>query len=328
VFALFVPSVFWSLMADIFRPDQAKRLFGFLIAGTSTGGIVGPFISATLVRTVGTINLLLIAIVFLVASIFCIRYLTRWHARAHNPATATRGGDTQQQDVNRPLGGSLWAGFSLVARSPYLQGIAIFMVLLGWASTFLYLQQADLVEKALPDREARTQLFGWVDFSVQAMSLLLQLLLFSRLTKWLRPPALLMCVPLLMAFAYIVFAFSPVLTTVLGAMILRRVGEYGIVRPAREMLYTTVDRETKYKAKNFLDTAFYRIGDATSASVHSGLLALGFSTSGIGWAGAVVSGVWAAVAYRLGRAHDAAIEQPPGGQESPVARPATTSART
>jgi AAA family ATP:ADP antiporter len=303
VFALFVPSVFWSLMADIFRPDQAKRLYGFLAAGTSAGGVLGPLIAATLAPVVGTINLLLFSMVFLGASIFCIRYLTTWHARvvaANQAAAGVRGGG----DVNKALGGSLWAGFTLVAKSPYLLSIAAFILLLTWVSTFLYLQQAELVEKALPDRDQQTQLFGWVDFIVQSLSLLIQLFALSRFTKWMRMSTVFMLAPVLMVFGYGALALVPVLSVLLVVMVIRRVGEYALVRPCREMLFTSVDRETKYKAKNFVDTAVYRTGDATSGSAHALLSWLGVATSGIAWVGAAVAAVWAVLAYRLGRTHE------------------------
>lgn len=312
VFGLFVPSVFWSLMADIFRPEQAKRLYGFLAAGTSAGGVLGPLIAAMLSPVVGTINLLLFSMVFLGASIFCIRYLTMWHARvvAANPAAAA---SNPRGDVNQALGGSLWGGFSLVAKSPYLLSISAFILLLTWVSTFLYLQQAELVEKALPDRDAQTQLFGWVDFIVQSLSLLIQLFALSRFTKWLRFSTVIMMAPILMVFGYSALALFPVLSVLLVVMVIRRVGEYALVRPCREMLFTSVDRETKYKAKNFIDTAVYRTGDATSASAHALLAWVGIATSGIAWVGAAVAAVWALLAYRLGRTHERNTDVPSGG---------------
>jgi AAA family ATP:ADP antiporter len=309
VFALFVPSVFWSLMSDIFRPDQAKRLYGFLAAGTSLGGMVGPLLAAVLAPRVGSINLLLFSLAFLVASIFCIRYLTHWHARAVAAMAPAATGATEVKDVNRPLGGSLWAGFSLVAKSPYLLSIGLFIMLLSWVSTFLYMQQADLVSKAIPDRDAQTQLFGWVDFVVQSLSLVLQLFVLSRLTKWLRFTTVITLVPVLMVVGYSALALLPVLPILLAVMIVRRIGEYAVVRPCREMLFTSVDRESKYKAKNFIDTAIYRGGDAVSGSVHAGLVAIGFATAGIAWAGALMAALWAIIAYRLGRTHEKRSEE-------------------
>ena len=320
VFALFVPSVFWSLMADIFRPEQAKRLYGFLAAGTSAGGVLGPFIAAMLAPVVGTINLLLFSMVFLAASIFCIRYLTMWHERAvaaHQAAAEVRG------DVNQPLGGSLWAGFTLVAKSPYLLSIAAFILLLTWVSTFLYLQQAELVEKALPNRDQQTQLFGWVDFTVQSLSLVIQLFALSRFTKWLRLSTVIMMAPILMVFGYSALALFPVLPVLLVVMVVRRVGEYALVRPCREMLFTSVDRETKYKAKNFIDTAVYRTGDATSGSAHALLSWLGVATSGIAWVGAAVAAVWAVLAYRIGNTHERHVDAPrteSGATTAPASR--------
>jgi len=320
VFALFVPSVFWSLMADIFRPEQAKRLYGFLAAGTSAGGVLGPFIAAMLAPVVGTINLLLFSMVFLAASIFCIRYLTMWHERAvaaHQAAAEVRG------DVNQPLGGSLWAGFTLVAKSPYLLSIAAFILLLTWVSTFLYLQQAELVEKALPNRDQQTQLFGWVDFTVQSLSLVIQLFALSRFTKWLRLSTVIMMAPILMVFGYSALALFPVLSVLLVVMVVRRVGEYALVRPCREMLFTSVDRETKYKAKNFIDTAVYRTGDATSGSAHALLSWLGVATSGIAWVGAAVAAVWAVLAYRIGNTHERHVDAPrteSGATTAPASR--------
>jgi hypothetical protein len=189
--------------------------------------------------------------VFLAASIFCIRYLTMWHERA---VAAQQAAAEVRGDVNQPLGGSLWAWLYAGAKSPYLLSIAAFILLLTWVSTFLYLQQAELVEKALPNRDQQTQLFGWVDFTVQSLSLLIQLFALSRFTKWMRLSTVIMTAPILMVFGYSALALFPVLSVLLVVMVVRRVGEYALVRPCREMLFTSVDRETKYKAKNFIDT--------------------------------------------------------------------------
>lgn len=301
VFALFVPSVFWSLMADVFKPAQARRLYGFLAAGTSLGGVLGPLLAAVLAPVVGSIHLLLVSLGFLVASIFCLRSLTRWHERA---AASQLQGAAVEPDVNWPLGGSSWAGFSLVAKSPYLLMIAAFILLLSWVSTFLYMQQAELVSRAVPDRDAQTQLFGWVDFTVQAASLLLQLFVLGRLMNWLRFSTLMMVVPVLMALGYAAVAVAPTLSVLIGVMISRRVGEYAVVRPVRELLWTSVDRESKYKAKNFIDTAVYRGSDAVSGSMYAGLVALGFVTSGIAWTGVLIASLWTFVAYKLAGLHE------------------------
>src|SRR5262249_40857860 len=154
-------------------------------------------------------------------------------------------------DVDRPVGGSIWAGLTLVMQRPHLLLIAVFVMLLTWASTFVYLQQQELVAANIPDRDRQTQLFGTIDFTVQSLSLVTQLFLFSRLSAAMRFRTLLMIVPLLMIGGYMVLAILPTLAVVIGVMSMRRVLEYSIVRPAREVLYSPLDRETKYKAKNF-----------------------------------------------------------------------------
>jgi AAA family ATP:ADP antiporter len=143
-----------------------------------------------------------------------------------------------------------------------------------------------------------------VDFIVQAMSLLIQLFALSRFTKWMRLSTVITIAPVLMVFGYSALALFPVLSVLLIVMVIRRVGEYALVRPCREMLFTSVDRETKYKAKNFIDTAVYRTGDATSGSAHALLSLFGVATSGIAWVGAAVAAVWALLAYRLGNTHE------------------------
>jgi AAA family ATP:ADP antiporter len=313
VFGLFVGSVFWSFMADIFKPEQAGRLYGFLVGGMSAGGLVGPAIAAMLAPTIGTLNLLLIAIAFLGASLVAIRYLTRWHEREEQRAAVQTGTSSiLRANVDRPVGGSIWAGFTLVLKQPHLVLIALFVLLLTWASTFVYLQQQELVAAAIPDRDRQTQLFGTIDFTVQSVSLVTQLFLFSRLSSMVRFRFLLTLVPLVMIGGYVVLATLPTVFVAVGIMGTRRVLEYSIVRPAREILYSPLDRETKYKAKNFIDTVIYRSGDAISGSIRQILGWLGVGGSGIAWFGAAMCAAWALVAYRLGTRHEEIV----AGQES------------
>ena len=326
VFSLFVGSVFWSFMADIFKPEQAGRLYGFLVAGMSTGGLVGPAIAALLAPVVGSINLLLISIAFLGLALFAIRYLTRWHARvaAEEPqSTVAATSPAARLDVDRPVGGSVWAGLVLVLKQPHLLMIALFVMLLTWASTFIYLQQQELVAAAIPDRDRQTQLFGWIDFSVQTLSLIMQLFLFSRLSALMRFRTLLALVPLAMIGGYAALALLPTVVVAIAVMSMRRVLEYSIVRPAREILYSPLDRETKYKAKNFIDTVVYRSGDAISGSIRQMMGWLGVSGSGIAWFGAAICGAWALVAFRLGTRHEQIVsryEAATGGGAQTVSR--------
>ena len=202
------------------------------------------------------------------------------------------------KDRDAALGGGMWSGFVAVATSRYLLGVALFVLLLTWVSTFLYVEQLKLVNSAFANRDERVAYFSTIDFWVQAASLVLQMLIFSRLFKRFGFGVLLVSMPLLMMVGFAAVAMSPTFAMVVGVMIARRVGEYGVTRPCRDMLWTNVPREQKYKAKAIIDTFVYRGGDATSASLHA---ALNLGVAGTAWLGVATAGVWAGVAWWLGR---------------------------
>jgi AAA family ATP:ADP antiporter len=305
VFNFFIVAVFWSLMADVFTREQAGRMFGFIAAGASTGGLVGPLIAGRLAVPLGTINLLLISATLLASSLFFMRRVIRWH---QNFGSGTRGAE-----VNTPLGGHMLAAFHQVLRSPYLLGIALFVILLSWVSTFLYLEQQAFVAKVFATRDERTRFFSDVDFWVQSFSLVTQLFLFGRLFKWVGLRSMLVSVPLIMTAGYAIFALLPTFAVLVGVLAVRRVGEYAITRPCRDSLYTVCTREEKYKAKSLIDTFIYRGGDATSASIYQLLtVEIGLGPSGVGWVGAFVSAIWMLIALALGNSHER------GGRESGV----------
>ncbi len=294
VFNFFIVAVFWSLMADVFTREQAGRMFGFIAAGASTGGLFGPMVAGRLAVPLGTINLLLISATLLGASVFFMMRVIRWH-RAFG--AAARGIET-----DTPLGGSMLAAFQQVIRSRYLLGIALFVILLSWVSTFLYLEQQAFVAKLFATRDERTRFFSNVDFWVNAFSMVTQLLLFGRLFKWVGHRALLVSVPVLMTAGYAIFALLPSFAVLVGVLAVRRVGEYAITRPCRDSLYTVCTREEKYKAKSLIDTFIYRGGDATSASMFQLLTGgLGLNASGVGWFGVFISALWTLLALALGK---------------------------
>ncbi len=304
VFNFFIVAVFWSLMADVFTREQAGRMFGFIAAGASSGGLLGPLVAGRLALPLGSINLLLISATLLASSLIFMRRVIHWHRHF--------GSGARGADVDTPLGGHMLAAFQQVLRSPYLLGIALFVFLLSWVSTFLYLEQQAYVAKVFATPDERTRFFSNVDFWVQCFSLLTQLFLFGRLFKWIGHRALLVSVPLIMTAGYAIFALLPSFAVLIAVLAVRRVGEYAITRPCRDSLYTVCTREEKYKAKSLIDTFIYRGGDATSASVYqllSGPLALG--PSGIGWVGALISALWMAIALALGKSHERAAPQPP-----------------
>ena len=297
VFNLFVVAVFWSLMADVFSREQAGRLFGFIAAGLSLGGLFGPFLGQRLAEPIGTINLLLVSATLLAVGLGFMLVVLGWHRRL-----GVRDGSTDAMpDPDARLGGSALAAFRQVVSSPYLALIAVFVLLLTWVSTFLYLEQQALVAARFADRDARTEFFNRLDFWVQAASLVVQMFLFGRLYRWLGFRALITLVPVAMAFGYVALALAPTFAVLIGVMVVRRVGEYSIARPSRDTLYTVVSREEKYKAKSLIDTFVYRGGDATSASLHALLKStFGLGLVGIAWVGAGIAAVWALVAFRLG----------------------------
>lgn len=300
VFNLFVVAAFWSLMADLFTREQAGRVFGFIWAGASTGGLIGPFVAHELAVPLGAINLLPISAALLTVSLVLMTSVIRLQRRQ---AAATRVEETPQADA--ALGGSIWAAFAQVVRSPYLLGIALFVLLMTWVSTFLYLEQQAFVAKAFATADERTRFFGGIDFWVQAASLLMQLLLFGRLFKWVGLRAMLVSVPVIMTAGYALVALAPRFMVLVVVYAVRRVGDYALTRPCRDALFTVVSREEKYKAKSLIDTFVYRGGDALSGSLYKELTgSFGAGPAAIGWLGAAISALWSVLALALGKAQE------------------------
>ena len=300
VFNLFVVSIAWSLMADVFHPGQAKRLFGQIAAGASLGGLMGPLTSGLLVASVGHAGLLLISAGLLMASLLPVVFLLRWRDRQPGEARAA-------ESSGRPIGGNILAGLTLIVRSPYLIGLSVFVVLLATVTTFLYFEQARLVEATFPDETRQTQVFSAIDVTVQSLTIFVQVFLTGRLTRRLGVTVLLTAVPVAMVAGFGLLAVVATFPVLAGVMILRRVGEYALIRPGREMLFTTVDNETKYKAKNVIDTVVYRGGDAVSGWLNAAVGAMG-TGGAVALLGAVFAAAWAALGFRLGRIHDRRAE--------------------
>lgn len=292
VFNLFVVSVFWSFMADLFSNAQARRLFGFVAAGGSAGAIAGPALTAGLAATLGTVNLLLVSAALLGLAVVCIHGLLAWD----NPQRP--GGDPRAEAA---LGGSALAGFTLLLRSPYLLGIALFILLYTTLSTFLYFEQAHIVRAAFSDSTQRTALFAGIDLAVNTLTVLAQLFLTGRLVERMGLAATLALIPAFLMVGFAALGAAPVLGVLVAVQVLRRAGNYAIARPAREMLFTVVDRESRYKAKNVIDTVVYRGGDALSGWAFAGLTALGLGLSAIAWLGVPLAAAWLAVGLWLGR---------------------------
>ena len=292
VFNLFVVSVFWSFMDDLFTPEQGARLFGVIAAGGSSGALIGPLITTGLTFVFPIPVLMLASTVFLALCLGCITRLERWGGErsAHH-----------QPHPGDPLRGSFLAGVRLTFSSPYLLGICGYLALLTMTATFLYLEQTRLVSEYLDQPEARTRLFSSLDFVTNSLTWVTQLFITNRVIGRFGLVAGLLFLPAISVVGFLGIALWPTLAVYVVFSVLRRVGEYALSKPSREVLFTVVSREEKYKAKNFIDTAISRGGDASTAWLITGVKALGATTAHIAWALVPLMLVWAWLGHVLAR---------------------------
>lgn len=291
VFALFVVTVFWGFMSDCFDNSQGKRLFSFIAVGSSLGGMAGSSVTALLAESLPVFSLLLLACVPLELASWCARFLHRHF----NTGSITTPGESE-----KVITGNAWTGMQAVFSSPYLLGIAAFIALMTFISTMLYFQQASLVAHAFADRGERTAFYARIDLVVNALTILFQVYLTARIIKWLGVGMTLAMVPALMAVGFVLLGLYPTLAVLVVVQVVYRAGRYGMTKPAREILWTVLGREAKYKSKPFLDAAVYRGGDLLSGWIYTGMTALGMSIGAIALAAAPVAGVWMLLAVRLG----------------------------
>lgn len=298
VFNMITISVAWSQLADLFPLNDAKRLFGLMAAGASVGGLCGPLLGALLVSFVGHAGLMFLSTALLLGAFVASNQIQRWRDRHPLP-------DDGAASNRRALGGALFAGATTVFRSRYLLMMALFVVLLASATTFLYLEQARIVELYFPDATQQTQVFSILDIVVQSLALLTQIFFTGWIAERLGLRVLLTIVPLVVAVGFVCLAFSPAFAVFAVVMVVRRAGEYALVRPGREMLFTQVSNEAKYKAKNFIDTTVYRGADAISAWVKTGVDMIGQQSAIAALFGAAIALIWAGSGSSLARQAEA-----------------------
>lgn len=302
VFNLFVVSVFWSFMAEIFTSEQAKRLFAFIATGGTLGGIIGPSLTSTLVTLLGPENLLLVSAVLLGIAMYSIHRLHVWHERHR---TETSAQTDPLPAANQRMDSGILAGVKLVITSPYLLGICLMMLLYSALSTFLYFQELTIVDAVFDEPAERTAVFGMIELLANGLTLLLHIFVTRNIVKRFAIAPVLASIPFILCFGFLALWWSQLLSVIIAVQVIRRAGNYAITRPVREMLYVVLSKEEKYKAKNFIDTAVYRAGDMASAWVYSGLsFGLGLSLSTIALIAVPISGIWAGVAYRLGKTQE------------------------
>ena len=287
VFNLFVVSVFWALMVDVFDSEQGKRLFGFIAAGATLGAIAGSTITVSLVKAVGTTTLFFASIVLLEIAVLAARRLSPKN-QIHTPDEA-------------PIGGGVLAGISHTFRSPYLLNVCLFMVLFTVTATFLYFQQAAIARDYFADRASRTAFFAQVDLLVNVLTLAIQIFFTARILKRFGVAFTLGILPMLSIVGFAALALAPTIAVLVVLQVVRRAGNFALARPTRELLYTVLPREDKYKAKSFIDTVVYRAGDQIGSWSHLLLSSFGLGIAGIALAAVPLSAAWLASAVWLGR---------------------------
>lgn len=315
VFNLFVVSIFWSAMADRFSSEQGKRLFGFIAAGGTAGALIGPALTALLTIRFGIALLPVLAALFLELAVQSFLQLAKRQTRCNLSAfryeqantkagTGARQNDASLAFYDRRIGGKLYAGIALIAKDAYLLSIVAYLLLHSLASTFLYLEQGRIVAATLGNTESRTQLFALVDLSVSVLTIVLQLTLTGRLLQRYGVALALMLLPLASVLALGALAWWPGLAMLALVQGVRRAIDYAIVRPAREILFTVVSREAKYKAKSVIETVVYRGGDAASGWLFALLAAAGMGFPGIALLFLPLGAGWMMLSRRLAAQQD------------------------
>ena len=305
VFNLFVVSVFWALMVDVFDSEQGKRLFGFIAAGATLGGIAGSSITASLAKDVPATYLLLGSVILLEAAVFSVRRLSRLSDALHRKPAAQNG--------EALIGGNALSGLTHAFKSPYLVNVGVYILLFTITSTFLYFQQAEIARSAFADRGARTAFFARIDLWVNVLTLGAQLFLTGRVLRVIGIALTLAILPALSVLGFGALAMTPTIAALVIYQVLRRAGNFAFARPTREVLFTVVPREDKYKAKSFIDTVIYRAGDQVGAWSYAALGFMGLGITGISVVAVPLSLAWLVNSLWLGRKQEgmAAAENPP-----------------
>jgi AAA family ATP:ADP antiporter len=294
VFNLFAVVVFWSFMADLFTSEQGKRLFGFIGAGGTAGSLLGPLLTIWLALPLGPVNLLLVAAVLLELAVLCVHRLER--AAGASPGAAV--------PAQARIGGSAFAGLAEVARSPYLLGIAAWVSLVSFGGTFLYFQQAHIVSATLHDPAQQTRLFAGIDLAVGLLTLATQTFATGRFLKRFGVAPAAAALPAVYVLAFGTLALAPGLAAVVFFQAVQRTANFAIANPARQVFYTVVSREEKYKAKNLVDVVVFRGSDALYGWLFDSLQAIGLKLAAIAACAVPAALGWLALSIALGRAQE------------------------
>jgi AAA family ATP:ADP antiporter len=312
VFNLFVVSIFWSLMADLFRPAQATRLFGFVAVGGTVGAVVGSSTTAFLASRITPTNLLLLS-----AALLGLAMVAAHQLMSSAPKSKESEDQAAGSEAHQPVGGGVLDGIRTVFSSSYLIGIVGYMLLYTITATFLYFQQAEIVDVSFTDRAARTVFFARIDLAVNTLTAITQIFFTGRIVRRLGVALSLAALPLVCVLGFAAIGVTPTLMAIAVFQVLRRSSNYAISRPCREMLYTVIPRDAKYKAKNFIDTFVYRFGDQVGAWSYTALGALGFGAAAISLVAAPMAAGWLAIGLWLGRRQKVLATGPQAPRRTP-----------
>jgi len=296
---LFMISVFWSLMVDVFSAAQATRLFAYIAAGGALGAIAGPLLTRLLVDRLGISGMLLLAALGFLAVIVLIHLLMHEKTRLRSAAE-----DTQQSTLDHNLSGNALEGFRELFGSRYALSQAAFVLLMTWANTVAYFLQTDVIARSYTAIASRAQAIADIDLVVNICTAAILIFGLGRIVQRFGVTAGLILNPVLIVAAFIATALSPTLVMIQGLQIVRRVAQYAIARPSREICFTVVEQSGRYKAKNAIDTVVYRFGDVSSALMQAGLRTAGYGLAGAVAVGISASVLWAGAAAYLGRSYE------------------------
>ena len=295
VFNLFAVAVFWSFMADLFTSEQGKRLFGFIGAGGTAGALLGPIMTIWLSVPLGPVNLMIAAVIFLELAVFCVYRLERnvvVHARA------------EAQAPTESIGGSAFAAIPELVRSPYILGIGVWVALLSYAATIIYFEQAHIVSEAVKSAGLQTRIFASIDLAVSVLTLVTQLLITGQVLKRVGTGVAAAALPAVYIVGFAALAVMPTLIVVVTVQVVQRWMNFAIANPARQLFFTVVTREEKYKAKNLVDVVVYRGSDALSGWIFDTLQGLGLKLGAIALCSLPVVAGWAVLSLALGRVQE------------------------
>lgn len=291
VFNLFNTAVFWAFMTDIFTVEQGKRLYGFIAVGGTLGAILGAYITKHYVGEIGPANLLIIAAAMFAIAGSLVHFFPREHAV----------GDKVAATPEEPIGGSVWSGITHICRSPYLMGLAATILLYTTTSTWAYFQQSDLARAALKTSNERTEFLASLEIWVNSITVLIQIFLTGRLLKWFGVAFTLIALPFLSMVGFAAMGVAASLAMLAVFQVARRAAAYALMRPSREILFTVLKREDKYKVKSVTDTLGYRLGDQLGAWSYGGLHGLGLTLNAISWIAVPLTAGWCALSLWLAR---------------------------